>query len=136
MTIQLTNHIIYKILFHYSILLYGWTRLATHDKYSFKNVVVETTFTLTVFGILLFEGRPVLAPAQWGTGSEKVKFSVKNQKNIRLFLKLLGKWLTYKLRRFQMVFNYFLILFNSFGTRKIEKLDFWDSNNSTNFKHQ
>ena len=29
-------------------------------------------FTLTVFDMLLFEGRPVLAPAQWGTWSERV----------------------------------------------------------------
>ena len=30
-----------------------------------------------------------------------------------------------------MVFNFF-----DFRTGKIEKLDFWDSNNSTNFKYQ
>ena len=34
-----------------------------------------------------------------------------------------------------MVFVFF-ILFNPFYTRKIEKLDFWDANNYTNFKHQ
>ena len=28
------------------------------------------------------------------------------------------------------------ISINPFNTRKIEKLDFWDANNSTNFKHQ
>ena len=35
-----------------------------------------------------------------------------------------------------MVFIFYLILRNSFGTGKIEKLDFLDSSNSTNFKHQ
>ena len=64
-------------------------------------------FTLTVFEILLSKGRPVLWPAQWGSGSEKIKVSVKNQKNIENLLKLLEKWLTYKLRRFWIVFNFF-----------------------------
>ena len=31
------------------------------------------------------------------TLNERVKYSVKNQKNIRLLLKLFGKWLTYSL---------------------------------------
>ena len=35
-----------------------------------------------------------------------------------------------------MVFNFNLILFNTLSTGEIEKLDFWDSINSTNFKHQ
>ena len=30
-------------------------------------------FTLTIFKVLLFEGRLVLSPAQWGTKSERVK---------------------------------------------------------------
>ena len=29
-------------------------------------------FTVNAFEILLFGGRSVLAPAQWGTGSERV----------------------------------------------------------------
>ena len=44
-----------------------------------------------VFEILMSEGRLVLSPAQWGTGSEKVKVSVKNQKVIQSLLKLLEK---------------------------------------------
>ena len=44
--------------------------------------------TLTVFDILMFEGRSVLSPAQWNTGSEWVKTSVNNQKTIFLLLKL------------------------------------------------
>ena len=48
-------------------------------------------FTLTVFEILLFEGRSVLGPAQRVPGSERVKFSVKIQKNIQLLLELLEK---------------------------------------------
>ena len=48
-------------------------------------------FTRGVFEILMSEGRLVLSPAQWGTGSEKVKVSVKNQKVIQNLLKLLEK---------------------------------------------
>ena len=44
-----------------------------------------------VFEILMSEGRLVLSPTQWGTGSEKVKVSVKNQKVIQNLLKLLEK---------------------------------------------
>ena len=105
-------------------------------EYSLKNVLVKAMFTPSVFEILMHEGRSVLTAAQRGTRNEGVKVSVKKQKNILNLLKLLEKWLTYKLRRFSMVFNFFLILFNPFITRKIEKLDFWDTNNSTNFKHQ
>ena len=64
-------------------------------------------FTLTIFEILLFEGRSVLGPAQQAPGSEIVKFSVKNEKNVRLLLELLEKWLSYKLSRFRMVFKFF-----------------------------
>ena len=35
-----------------------------------------------------------------------------------------------------MVFNFLKISFNPFSTGKIEKLEFWDYNNYTNFKHQ
>ena len=62
------------------------------------------------------------------TWSERVKISVKNQKNAWLLLKLLGKWLSYKLRRFWMIFDFFFP-FNPFV--KLEKYDFCDSNNST-----
>ena len=48
-------------------------------------------FTLTVFEMLLFETRSLLSHAQRDTGSKMVKFSVKNQKNVRLLLKLLEK---------------------------------------------
>ena len=40
---------------------------------SLKNVLVKAMFTLTVFEILLSDGRSVLSPAQRGTGSERVK---------------------------------------------------------------
>ena len=46
-------------------------------------------FALTVFEILLSEGKSVLSTAQWGTGSEGVKVSVKNQKNIPNLLEML-----------------------------------------------
>ena len=90
-------------------------------------------FALTVFEMLLSEGKSVLSPAQRGTGSEGVKVSVKNQKNIRNLLEMLEKWLTYKLRKFWMVFNFFWFCL----TLSVpEKFDFWDANKSTNFKHQ
>ena len=79
--------------------------------------------------------RSVLWPAKRVTGTESIIFSVKNQENAWLLLESLEKWLSYKLRRFLM-FLIFFILFNPFSLGKTEKLDFWDSNNSTNFKHQ
>ena len=48
-------------------------------------------FALTVFEILLSGGKSVLSPAQRGTGSEGVKVSMKNQKNIRNLLEMLQK---------------------------------------------
>ena len=41
-------------------------------EYSSKNVVAKAMFTLTVFEILLSEGRSVLSPAQRGTGRERI----------------------------------------------------------------
>ena len=43
-------------------------------EYFLKKVLVKAMFTLTVFGILLFEGISVLGPGQRGTGSERVSF--------------------------------------------------------------
>ena len=74
---------------------------------SLKNFFAKAMFTPTVFEILLFEGRSVLRLAQQVSGSERVKFSVENQKNVRLLLELLDKWLSYKLRRFCMAFKVF-----------------------------
>ena len=48
-------------------------------------------FSLTVFEILLFEGRSELLPAQQVARSERVKFSVKNQKNVRHLMELLDE---------------------------------------------
>ena len=64
-------------------------------------------FTLINFEILQFKDRLVLWPAQQIIGSEKIKFLVKDQNNVRLLLELLEKWLSYKRRRFWMVFNVF-----------------------------
>ena len=87
-------------------------------------------FTLTVFEILLSKRRSVLWPEQPGTVSKSCKVSLKNQKNIVNLLELLEKWLTYKLMRFWIVFNFFfLILFSPFNTEKIEKIDLWDASN-------
>ena len=49
-------------------------------KYSLKNLFVNPKFSITVFEILLLEGRSVLSPNQRGAGSERVKFSVKAKK--------------------------------------------------------
>ena len=60
-------------------------------EYSLKSVSVNSMFTPTVFEILLSEGRSVISPAQRGTGSKRVKVSVKKQTNIQNLLKLLEK---------------------------------------------
>ena len=75
--------------------------------YSLKSVRVKAIFTFTVFEILLFKSMSILSLAQWGTGSERVKVSVKNQNNIRILLKWIEKWLTYKIQTFWIVFNFF-----------------------------
>ena len=90
-------------------------------------------FTFTVFEILLSENRLGLSLAQRGTASERVKVAVKNQKNIGNLLKFLGKWLTYKLSRFWMVSRLFWFCLKLFIAGKIEKLDFWDSNDYRNY---
>ena len=41
-------------------------------KYSFNKVLFKAMFTFTVFEILLFEGRPALAPARRGKKRDKV----------------------------------------------------------------
>ena len=55
-------------------------------EYSLNNVIAKAVFTSTVFEIL-FEVRSALSPAQLGTGTERNKVSVKNQNNIRSYLK-------------------------------------------------
>ena len=42
-------------------------------KYYLQNVPVKVVFTVTVFEILLYEGRLLLSPAQRGAGNERVK---------------------------------------------------------------
>ena len=64
-------------------------------------------FSPTIFEILLSEGKSIISPAQRDTGSKRVNVSVKNQSNIGNLLKFLERWLTYKLRRFWIVFKYF-----------------------------
>ena len=96
-------------------------------KKSFKMLLVETMFTLTVFQILLFEVFLVLRPTQRFPGIKLVKFNWKTKKNVRLLVVFLKKWLCYKLRGFRMVFASFcfillFILFKSFSAGKIEKL--------------
>ena len=65
-------------------------------------------FTVTVFEISLSEGGSVLSSTHQGRGSERVKVSVKNQKQkIRNLSRFLENGLTYKIKRFSMVFNFF-----------------------------
>ena len=80
-----------------------WISLEILSNTLLKNLWSKTMFTITAFEKLLLEVRLLLSPDQWGTGSEKVKFSMKKLKNIRLLLKLLEKWLTFKVRRFWTV---------------------------------
>ena len=80
-----------------------WISLEILSNTLLKNLWSKTMFTITAFEKLLLEVRLLLSPAQWSTGSEKVKFSMKKLKNIRLLLKLLEKWLTFKVRRFWTV---------------------------------
>ena len=87
---------------------------------TYKNVLAKAMFTLTVFDILLFVGRTVLPPAQRAVPRERVKVSVKNKNNIRLLLKLLEKWLAYKLRWFWVVFKFFFFFF-CFSTLSVQE---------------
>ena len=49
-------------------------------EYSLKKVHVKAMFSFSVFEILLFQCRLLLSTALRGTRSERVKFSVQNQK--------------------------------------------------------
>ena len=74
-------------------------------EYSLKNLLQRQCLLLLFLRYCCLKvGQYYHLPTQQGTGSKKVKVPVKNQKNIRNLLKLLEKWLTYKLRRFRMVF--------------------------------
>ena len=53
-----------------SINLHAFRKLI---KYYLQNVPVKVVFTVTVFEILLYEGRLLLSPAQRGAGNERVK---------------------------------------------------------------
>ena len=67
---------------------------------------------LTVFEILLFVGRSVLSPAQWGKRGKNVEVLVKNQKNIRILLKLLEKLLADKLIEVSNDFYIYLFIYD------------------------
>ena len=64
-------------------------------------------FIVTLLEKLLSERRSVLQTTQRGTGNERVKVSVKNQKNDRNLLILLETWMNYKLRGFWMFLKIF-----------------------------
>ena len=64
-------------------------------------------FPVTVLEILLWKAISVFWPAQWSTECKRVKVTVENQKCIGNLFELLEKWLTYKIKRFWMVFKFF-----------------------------
>ena len=97
-----------------------WISLGSLSNILLKKCWVKAMFTFTTFEIFLFGGRLVLSAAQWGTESERLKISVKNQKTIWLLLKLLEKWLTYKVTRFWMVFNSFWFCFTLSVAEKLK----------------
>ena len=92
-------------------------------KYSLEKFRVKTAFTVTVFEILLFEGRSVLGPAQRVPASERVRFPVKSQKMIALHWNCLKNDFLTSLGTFEW-FLIFLTLFNRFSAGKEKKLDF------------
>ena len=48
-------------------------------EYPLKIVFVKAMFTLTIFNIILFEGRSILWPAQRVTGNERVNYFLKKK---------------------------------------------------------
>ena len=78
----------------------------------FSKKVVKAMLALTVFEILLFVGRSVLSPAQWGTRGKNVEVLVKNQKNFRILLKLLDKLLADKLIEVSNDFYIYLFIYD------------------------
>ena len=48
-------------------------------EYPLKTVLVKAMFTLTIFNIILFEGRSILWPAQRVTGNERVNYFLKKK---------------------------------------------------------
>ena len=69
-------------------------------KFFLTNTVLKIMCTFIVSDILLFEGSLAVGHAELATGSERVTFLVKNRKTLWLFLELLGKQVSYKLRWF------------------------------------
>ena len=59
-------------------------------------------------------------PPSGAQGAKGLKFQWKAKKNIDNLLKLLEKWLTYKLRRFWMVFNFFWFCLTLSVTKKLK----------------
>ena len=76
----------------------------SNNSTNFKHQNQRTTCAKSILDIIR---KLIKYSIQPGTGSKGVKISVKNQKNVRLLLELLEKWLSYRLRRFQMVFKLF-----------------------------
>ena len=78
-------------------------------EYFLKSVYVILMFTLTVFEILLFQGKSVLGPSQQVQGSDRVEFSVtKNKKMFGFCCNCLKSDCLTSLGDFE----WFLILFN------------------------
>ena len=77
-------------------------------EYNFQKTGTEGLFFFTLFEVLMSEGRSVLSESQQGTENKMVQASVKKQKNVLNLLKVIPKWLSYKVRSFLMVFEFFL----------------------------
>ena len=113
-------------------------------KYSLKNVLRRQCLQfLFLRYCCLKTGQCYHAPS----GVQRAKgleFQWKTKKQYGFCWNYLKKWLTYKVRRFWIVFisfyfisfQFFFILFNPSATVKIKKLDSWYSNSSTNSNNQ
>lgn len=60
-------------------------------QYNFKMCPKKALFTYAVFEVLMSDGRLLLSSGQRGTGKKMIQVSVKTQKNILNFLKLIEK---------------------------------------------
>ena len=69
---------------------------------------------------MLLECRSVFSPVKQGTGNERVKFLVKNPKSIWFLLNWLGKWLSYKDRRFWMLLKFFWFYLTVWKPQKLK----------------
>ena len=105
-------------------------------KYSLKNILVKTMFSVNDFKILLFKARLVLWPADQITGTQKVKISLKNQKEMFEFS---WNYLKYDFLRSLggvSCFSCFHDFVSIFQSRKNKKHKLKDSHSFATFEHR